>query len=359
MHRSCLRCDRSLGANDELPNLAVGRRIAFDSNRGRVWVVCPHCQQWNLVPLDRRWEVLEDCERVAATAESRVDGHGIGIARTERGLTLLLATGVPESDIANSRYGHRLEGRLRLVKWTAAALVLLTIAIGVRVAFEGGAPIAGVFAGGFVAFSFWHLWNHPPRPWVRVPSGTAAPRIIPGHRLNEIRFDGNLKTAPALVIPRWKSQVRLAGVDAARFLAALLPKVNGVECAGASIEVALKKVAAAERGTHQPAHQRKRSRRETAVEASQKSSARPWERLARQTAGRPLLELAPDVRLALEMAVTEEMEQRTLAGDAVESGKQWADEEEIGAIADDLLVPDEVRARLGELTERKKKRRKG
>src|SRR5688572_21345683 len=65
VYHTCLRCDRSLGANTELPHLRVGRKIAFDTRRGRLWVICSRCGQWNLTPLEERWEALEECERLA------------------------------------------------------------------------------------------------------------------------------------------------------------------------------------------------------------------------------------------------------------------------------------------------------
>jgi hypothetical protein len=46
------------------------------------------------------------------------------------------------------------------------------------------------------------------------------------------------------------------------------------------------------------------------------------------------------------MAVTEEVERVALASRAAALAAEWRDEEEVGAIADDLLVPEPVRARL-------------
>ena len=54
----------------------------------------------------------------------------------------------------------------------------------------------------------------------------------------------------------------------------------------------------------------------------------------------------PVRRLALEMAIMEEVEQRELARYARAVGEAWSDEEEIAAIADDLLTEPQVRERL-------------
>src|SRR5512143_3170352 len=58
VYSRCFRCDRSLGKNGELAHLPVGRRIAFDSKKGRIWVICMRCDQWNLVPIEERWEAV-------------------------------------------------------------------------------------------------------------------------------------------------------------------------------------------------------------------------------------------------------------------------------------------------------------
>ena len=112
VYSTCLRCDRALGRNSELPHLHVGRRVAFDTTTGRAWVICPSCSQWNLVPVEERWEVLADCGRVALEPEARVAGGMIGLAETA-GLELLRVGAMPAEDIATWRYGRRLRLRHR------------------------------------------------------------------------------------------------------------------------------------------------------------------------------------------------------------------------------------------------------
>ncbi|MDB4879426.1 MAG: hypothetical protein JWL60_872 [Gemmatimonadetes bacterium] len=40
MYSTCLFCNGALGADDAIEHFPVGRRLAFDSARGRLWVVC-------------------------------------------------------------------------------------------------------------------------------------------------------------------------------------------------------------------------------------------------------------------------------------------------------------------------------
>ena len=67
--------------------------------------------------------------------------------------------------------------------------------------------------------------------------------------LLDIHFDiAKGASHPALVVPRlFRKPLRLRGDEAVSFLAALLPKFNGAECATASLGEAVSRVDAAER----------------------------------------------------------------------------------------------------------------
>ena len=56
MYTTCLFCNESLGTNDVIELFPVGRRVAFDPEKGRLWVICPHCTRWNLSPIEERYE---------------------------------------------------------------------------------------------------------------------------------------------------------------------------------------------------------------------------------------------------------------------------------------------------------------
>ena len=64
MLRTCLFCHQALPANQTLEHFSVGRRVAFDPWRGRLWAVCPSCARWTLAPFEARWEALEELERL-------------------------------------------------------------------------------------------------------------------------------------------------------------------------------------------------------------------------------------------------------------------------------------------------------
>jgi hypothetical protein len=112
MYRTCLFCHADLGSNQSVEHLQVGRRIAFDSGKGRLWVVCRKCERWNLTPFDDRWEAMEECERLFRDTRVRFSTDEIGLARLRDG-TELVRIGEPlRPEFAAWRYGDQF-GRRR------------------------------------------------------------------------------------------------------------------------------------------------------------------------------------------------------------------------------------------------------
>lgn len=64
MYTRCLICGASFPEGRVLKHLPHGDRVAYDLQRGRLWLVCRSCRRWSLVPLEARWEVLEELERL-------------------------------------------------------------------------------------------------------------------------------------------------------------------------------------------------------------------------------------------------------------------------------------------------------
>jgi hypothetical protein len=115
MYTTCLFCNSDLGVNRALPTFPVGTRLAFDAQRGRLWVVCAVCDRWNLSPLDERWEAIEECERRFRMTQIRFSTDNIGLAYLTEGLALIRIGPALKPEIAAWRYG-RLLGR-----WLPAA----------------------------------------------------------------------------------------------------------------------------------------------------------------------------------------------------------------------------------------------
>ena len=85
MYSTCLFCHTGLGRNESIEALPIGRRLAYDARRGRLWVVCASCGRWNLTPLDERWAAIEECERAFRRTTMRVSTGNVGLARLRDG----------------------------------------------------------------------------------------------------------------------------------------------------------------------------------------------------------------------------------------------------------------------------------
>ena len=106
-------CKKPLGANEVVESFPVGRRLAFDAAKGRLWVVCAKCQRWNLTPLEERWEAVEECERLFRETPMRMSTENIGIARHGEGLDLVRVGEPSRAEFAAWRYGDRFGRRRR------------------------------------------------------------------------------------------------------------------------------------------------------------------------------------------------------------------------------------------------------
>jgi hypothetical protein len=65
MFTTCAFCSGRFDGDGGPSGLGVGRRLAFDEWKGRLWVVCPKCGRWNLTPFDDRLERIETLARLA------------------------------------------------------------------------------------------------------------------------------------------------------------------------------------------------------------------------------------------------------------------------------------------------------
>lgn len=323
MYATCLHCHAALGTNDAVAAMPVGRRLAYDATRGRLWVVCPRCARWNLTPLEERWEAIEDAERLFRGTRLRAGSEEIGLARSA-GLELVRVGRAPGAALAAWRYGRALEQRWRAVQFpTFAAFSAMGVAhalVGASTAPAGAlAAAAGltVAAGSYAAWRLRQLWA----PRVALPDGV---RRLRGRDVQAAALapDGD---GWAVTLPDRGAVARLTGADAERALRTLAASANGRGARGTAVG------------------------RAVALLDEAGSSVRFLSALARATdrSGLGALGTLPtDVALALEMALHEDAERRAMDGELAALADEWRRAEEIAAIADDLLVPAAVRARL-------------
>ena len=134
MYSTCIFCHSPLGKNEAVEHFPVGRRLAFDGAKGRLWAVCTKCGRWNLTPLEERWEAIEECEKQYRATFTRASTDQIGLGRVKEG-TDLIRIGEPlRPEFAAWRYGRHFQRRRR----HSQILIGAGIASYVGLAFIGG-----------------------------------------------------------------------------------------------------------------------------------------------------------------------------------------------------------------------------
>jgi hypothetical protein len=146
MYRTCAFCNAPLDGDGGPSGLGVGRRLAFDEWRGRLWVVCAKCARWNLTPLDDRLERIEAVARVAQDARLLANTEQVALLRWER--YDLIRVGKPlRVELSGWRYGERLRARSRERAKVVVPLTLAAVGLGIA---------ANVAVGGSFGFLAWN-----------------------------------------------------------------------------------------------------------------------------------------------------------------------------------------------------------
>ena len=312
-------CHKPLGANAVIESFPVGRRLAFDSVRGRLWVVCRRCERWNLTPLEERWEAVEDCERIFRDTRIRVSTENIGLARHPEGLTLVRVGAPLRPEFAAWRYGDQFGKRMRRAVLYGAAGIA---------AFGGivvGGAAAGILSGAVLSQSgnFINLWMNA-RTMVKLrPDGGGVIKLkrqdLLGTRLRPSDDEQGFKVQ----VRKRRKKVWYEGTEARRFAGAILPKMNSM---GGGKQMVQDAVGLIETAGH------------------------PEQYLARIAEGDRFSDrkgvpgyvnkMEKPQKLALEMALHEEQERRALEGELWLLERAWEEAEEVAEIADNLLLPE-------------------
>jgi hypothetical protein len=148
----------------------VGRRLAFDAARGRLWVVCRRCERWNLTPLEERWEAVEECERRFRQTRLRVSTRNIGLARLREGLELVRVGEPLRPEFAAWRYGDQFGRRRR------ATMLKVGLGLGAIGAVVAGGVAAGVGVGG--AGAAWQAASSAAPPESAARARSSRRRVI-------------------------------------------------------------------------------------------------------------------------------------------------------------------------------------
>ena len=355
MYSTCTFCHAPLGRNEALEHFPVGKRVAFDQARGRLWAVCPTCLQWNLSPVETRWEAIEEGEKLYRDTRLRVATEHIGLAKLRDG-TELIRIGEPlRPEFAAWRYGERFTRRYRKA-WM--------IGIG-SVAVAGGwiaaGPALGLAFGGLstLPMNLYSTWKNAYNdrkvvvrhedetgPFMVTRSQVRATRVIKDAS-SALGWSIEVQGRPGVPNARGMGPSRtLVGgsreaLDAPRVIAGpaaldamrvILPEVNANGGRRATVAEAVKVLESVGGPDRMFLEGLKSS-------SLSKLPGRSWE----------LGETDAHLRLALEMAAHEETERRAMQGELAALEAVWREAEEIAAIADQLTLPERVSQRLERL----------
>jgi len=334
MYRHCIYCSADLGANEAIEHFPVGRQVAFDAEKGRLWAVCGRCARWNLAPIEERWEAVEEAEKRFHDTRLRVQRENIGLARLPDGTRLVRVGPALAGELAAWRYGETLQARRKRYLTMAAVGMVAPVAL-------TSLFIAGVIGSG--ASSFMGVYGiirdqiDGRRKLYELPAheGRSEPIFIQRRHMAGARLSAGREGEPQVELPHapghhGKTQLVVRGEEARRLLERTLVLMN--------------------------ANGARRSQVDTAVNALHRAGSAEDFIAGAAREGRALVAAAPaksfrvyrDPRqrdpldrtgaLALEMVLHEAHERRALEGELALLEAAWREAEQIAAIADRLAM---------------------
>lgn len=320
----CLFCETPFPHAETFPGFASGRRVAWDPAKGRLWAICDRCHRWTLAPIEDRFLVIDGLERMARD-HGRLALQTANIALLYADPFILLRVGrAPLPEQAWWRYGRELRRRRHIFEsrgakvsaYSFAAVASLSESLGLtdtglKVAWDT-LPMADILR-----------WRH---------FGTAAwyGRIRCAYCnsvLLALRFDLSW-----WIYPKVGDDGSVAlGVPCDRCDPWTPDKVYTIR--GEDAESALRRILAYQNISGAS----ERMLDDAAAEISQAGSALAFARLLPERRA-SLWKLGPVRTLALEIALNERVERRSIEPELRELEATWAQEEEVARIVDEELT---------------------
>lgn len=328
MYSTCLFCSSGLGANQVVEEFPVGRRLAFDSVNGRLWVVCRSCRRWNLTALEERWEAIESCERLFRSTPLRVSTRNVGLTRLREGLELVRIGEPLRPEFAAWRYLPVFQRRQVVAIATARAERLAeTYKWGTMWLLPSILMLAPPVALLTYANDLRDFYRQRIKTYARVgESRWSGGFAIKGHHLAEARVlhSGN-EHGWVLEVEHEQGRATLAGAAAERVLGRIMVAINNDGGTPQELDRAVDLLGRYD-GADAFLHREARA-------ADWRRGRRFWfdDSLVGAIKNR-----APSARLALEMALHESVERDALEGELQGLRAAWVEAEEIAAIADTL-----------------------
>jgi hypothetical protein len=338
VYSSCIHCFHDLGRNEVIEPFPIGERLAFDSAKGRLWVICPHCARWNLTPLEERWEAVEECERRFRGMRLREQTPNIGHARLPEGLELVRIGKPLRPEFAAWRYGREFSRRRTRYMLGAGAVGLAA----------AGVAIGGIYAGAAIILPHLGMFTYQLARSMWQPGLTVELPRGPGRAWSVESYDTMiLPASDAGAVSAWRLSIKhhfgrtdLVGPEAERWLGYLLARVNRTGGSDSLVKGAVGQL-------------EERPAEALLLDVARESNGLwsvdgPWRRHAIERGLRAdeqalppnrasLARLQPAKRLAIEMALHESTEQRAVNGELAALEAAWREAEEIAGIAENLL----------------------
>jgi hypothetical protein len=340
--------------NDSIESFPIGRRLAFDAKKGRLWVVCERCSRWNLSPLDERSDAIDQCERGFRSTTLRVSTDNIGLARLGDGLELVRIGAPLRPEFAAWRYGMRFNRRRRHTQLAAIGGAVATVAAGIAlaptiapylltgtisiIAIPGLTTIMGaVPAVGVVALRDYFREDRVvarlPAPAAEKAPGQAPafaftreqPLVVRARQIGSSTLHLHDDGAATLHVVHDGGVARYKGTAALQMASVLVASSNRLGASDGQVRTAVSRI------------ERQGDAAGYLASVSALGAAR-GRVMSLLNSYRHLgaLRLDPSERLALEMAMHEETERRVLEGELALLAAAWQEAEEIAAIADEL-----------------------
>jgi hypothetical protein len=334
VYSHCFHCYAQLGLNDTLESFPVGRRFAFDSERGRFWVICERCSRWNLSPLEERWEAFEECERQFRGRWLRAQTTNIGFTVIQGGVGLVRVGRPLRPEFAAWRYGReflRRRNRALIGASGVAALASGAVFGSTLVGASMLIPVGVFFLVALVRERLMPPWN------VKVSRGPSGAWTVSGDK--------------TMILPDVESGWRLSlvhdfghadfrGDEARRWLVLLFARINRAGGSDRRVIDAVREVEAspgeallmdvAENAATLWRIDSGKQRKYDDEGIHGLGETRPINRAG-------LSNLSAVRRLAIEMSLHEAAELRSLQGEFAHLEAAWREAEAIAAIADSLI----------------------
>ena len=327
MYSTCIFCTADLGRNDSIEEFPVGRSLAFDAWRGRLWAVCPRCDRWNLAPIHERWEAVEAAEKRFRETRLRVQSENVGLAELPDGTRLVRVGDALPGELAAWRYGRELRRRRRGFLVQTGIGVALSLATG----FVG--PLPGQVERKDVLYRLRGKAAPTGRDLVlrRRELDPVTFRFDPAHGHWRMRLSRSWKWFRSVPV------VELEGTPAQTVLDRMLVSVNRSGASKKRLVEALRllnECGSAEEYVRSVGRGTARDGPFPVLELRERLRTGAWR--GRWLSPAAASRAGVSQMLALEMALQEDSERSALAGELERLDARWREAEEIARIADSL-----------------------